>query len=227
MPSPGKTKKLASGDMAALPFKSLFPTGEMDLGSWVPAHLRPEVILMIHRKAIQLVRPVLGLFSWPLWNHWSLLWSPKFYFFYEIQREVLILLLPGRYHFMSSLSISQYTRARAIGLDLSFCIDPWWHYRDAHSLWAPEPKGNNRLFIRQSVHPCRSPQQDPGHANLFPCSWGGWGCRGQNWVAKGGGEMNWGVGVDIYALLIPCIIQMTNENLLYHTGTSTWCSVVP
>ena len=152
---------------------------------------------------------------------------PKFYFFYEIQREVLILLLPGRYHFMSSLSISQYTRARAIGLDLSFCIDPWWYYRDAHSLWAPEPKGNNRLFIRQSVHPCRSPQQDPGHANLFPCSWGGWGCRGQNWVAKGGGEMNWGVGVDIYALLIPCIIQMTNENLLYHTGTSTWCSVVP
>lgn len=76
---------------------------------------------------------------------------PKFYFFYEIQREVLILLLPCRYHFMSSLSISQYTRARAIGLDLSFCIGPWWYYRDAHSLGAPEPKENNRLFIRQSV----------------------------------------------------------------------------
>ena len=80
MPSPGKTKKLASGDMATLPFQGLFPTGEMDLGSWVPAHLRPEVTLMIHRKAIQLVWPVLGLFSWPLWNHWSLLWSPKVLF---------------------------------------------------------------------------------------------------------------------------------------------------
>lgn len=48
--------------VATLHFKSLFPTGEMDLGTWVPACQRPEVILMIHRKAVQLVWPVLGLF---------------------------------------------------------------------------------------------------------------------------------------------------------------------
>ena len=49
--------------VATLHFKSLFSAGEMDLGTWVPAYQRPEVILMIHRKAVQLVWPVLGLFS--------------------------------------------------------------------------------------------------------------------------------------------------------------------
>ena len=38
--------------------------------------------------------------------------------------------------------------------------------------------------------------------------------------------MNWEIGVDIYILLIICIKQRTNENLLYSTGNSTQCSVV-
>ena len=41
---------------------------------------------------------------------------------------------------------------------------------------------------------------------------------------EGGGGMNWQIGIDIYTL--PCIKQVTNENLLYSTGNSTWCSVV-
>ena len=38
--------------------------------------------------------------------------------------------------------------------------------------------------------------------------------------------MNWEIGTDIYTLLILCIKQITNENLLYSTGNSTQCSVV-
>lgn len=34
-----------------------------------------------------------------------------------------------------------------------------------------------------------------------------------------GSEMNWETGTDICTLLILCIKQMTNENLLYSTGT--------
>ena len=37
-------------------------------------------------------------------------------------------------------------------------------------------------------------------------------------------RMNWDVGVDIYTVL--CIKQITNENRLYSTGNSSWCSVV-
>ena len=33
------------------------------------------------------------------------------------------------------------------------------------------------------------------------------------------GEMNWEIGIDIYALIY--IKQITNENLLYNTGNST------
>ena len=41
-----------------------------------------------------------------------------------------------------------------------------------------------------------------------------------------GGGMNWETGIDMYTLLILCIQQMTNENLLYSTGNSTQCSVL-
>ena len=36
--------------------------------------------------------------------------------------------------------------------------------------------------------------------------------------------MNWGIGADVYTVL--CVKQITNENLLYSTGNSTYCSVV-
>ena len=38
--------------------------------------------------------------------------------------------------------------------------------------------------------------------------------------------MNWEIGIDIYKLLILCIKQITNENMLYSTGNSTQCSVM-
>ena len=38
--------------------------------------------------------------------------------------------------------------------------------------------------------------------------------------------MNWEIGIDIYKLLILCIKQITNENVLYSTGNSTQCSVM-
>ena len=38
-------------------------------------------------------------------------------------------------------------------------------------------------------------------------------------VTKGGGGLNWEIGIDIYTLL--CIKEITNENLLYSTGNST------
>ena len=41
---------------------------------------------------------------------------------------------------------------------------------------------------------------------------------------KGGGGMNWEIGIDIYSIDM-CIKQITNENLLYRTGNSTQCSV--
>ena len=41
-----------------------------------------------------------------------------------------------------------------------------------------------------------------------------------------GSEMNWEIKIDIYTLLILCIKYITNKNLLYSTGNSTWCSVV-
>ena len=40
-----------------------------------------------------------------------------------------------------------------------------------------------------------------------------------------GGGMNWEIGIDIYTLLILCIKCITNENLLYSTGSVTQCSV--
>ena len=45
-------------------------------------------------------------------------------------------------------------------------------------------------------------------------------------VTKGGRGcgMNWDTGTDIYTPL--CIQQITNENLLYNTGSSTQYSVV-
>ena len=43
---------------------------------------------------------------------------------------------------------------------------------------------------------------------------------------KGGCGRNWEIGIDIYTLLILCVKQITNENLLYSTGNSTQCSVV-
>ena len=36
--------------------------------------------------------------------------------------------------------------------------------------------------------------------------------------------MNWDIGIEVYTLLIPCIKQIPNENLLYSTGISTQCS---
>ena len=41
---------------------------------------------------------------------------------------------------------------------------------------------------------------------------------------KGGGGMNWEIGVDTYKLSICCIKQIINENLLYSTGNPTQCS---
>ena len=41
---------------------------------------------------------------------------------------------------------------------------------------------------------------------------------------KGGGGMNWEIGIDTYILL--CIQSITNEDLLYSTGNYTQCSVV-
>ena len=38
------------------------------------------------------------------------------------------------------------------------------------------------------------------------------------------GGMNWGNGINIHILL--CIKQKTNENLLYSTGNTSYCSVV-
>ena len=47
------------------------------------------------------------------------------------------------------------------------------------------------------------------------------------WIprGKGGGRRNWEIGIDTYTLLILCIKQTTNENLLYSTGNSTQYSV--
>ena len=43
-------------------------------------------------------------------------------------------------------------------------------------------------------------------------------------VRKGGSEINWEIGIDMYTLL--CITYITNENVLYSTGNATKCSVV-
>ena len=43
---------------------------------------------------------------------------------------------------------------------------------------------------------------------------------------KGQGGMNWEIWIDIYTLLIVCIKEITNKNLLYSRGNSTHCSVV-
>ena len=47
-------------------------------------------------------------------------------------------------------------------------------------------------------------------------------CQGR----KGGGGVKWGTGIDTYTVLILCIKEITNENLLYSTGNSTQCSAV-
>ena len=41
------------------------------------------------------------------------------------------------------------------------------------------------------------------------------------------GAMNWEIKIDMYALLILYIKQITNESLLYSSGNSIQCSVVP
>ena len=38
--------------------------------------------------------------------------------------------------------------------------------------------------------------------------------------------MNWEIGIDTYTLLILCIKQITNEDLLHSSGNSTQGSVV-
>ena len=38
--------------------------------------------------------------------------------------------------------------------------------------------------------------------------------------------MNWGTGIDTYAVLILCMKEITNENVLYSTGNSTQGSAV-
>ena len=42
---------------------------------------------------------------------------------------------------------------------------------------------------------------------------------------KGGGGMNWEIGIDTYTLL--CMEEITSESLLYSAGNFTRCSVVP
>ena len=53
-------------------------------------------------------------------------------------------------------------------------------------------------------------------------------CREQinRYQMEKGGGMNWKIVNDTYTILILCVKQVTNENLLYSTGTSTQCSVV-
>ena len=41
------------------------------------------------------------------------------------------------------------------------------------------------------------------------------------------GAMNWEIKIDMYALLILYIKQITNESLLYSSGNAIQCSVVP
>ena len=40
-----------------------------------------------------------------------------------------------------------------------------------------------------------------------------------------GSRMNWEIGTDIYTLLILCIKQTTNENLLYSSENPIQCSL--
>ena len=42
-------------------------------------------------------------------------------------------------------------------------------------------------------------------------------------VGKGGGGMNWKIRIDLYTLLILCVNQITNENLLYTSAYSVLC----
>ena len=42
---------------------------------------------------------------------------------------------------------------------------------------------------------------------------------------KQGDGRSWEIGTDIYTQVIPCINQITNDNLLYSTGNSTQSSV--
>ena len=44
-------------------------------------------------------------------------------------------------------------------------------------------------------------------------------------MGKGGAGMNWETGIDIYALLVLCIKQITNENLFYSTANCAQCCV--
>ena len=45
-------------------------------------------------------------------------------------------------------------------------------------------------------------------------------------VNRGEDGTNWKIGIDIYTLLILCIKDITNENLLISTGNGTQCFVV-
>ena len=40
-----------------------------------------------------------------------------------------------------------------------------------------------------------------------------------------GSGMNWETGTDTYTLVILCVKWTTNENLMYSSGNSTWCSM--
>ena len=71
---------------------------------------------------------------------------PKFYFFYEIQREAFILGLPCWDCFMSFLSISQYTRARAIGLICPF------HWSMIVLQRRPQPGSSRAKRKQQAFH---------------------------------------------------------------------------
>ena len=54
-------------------------------------------------------------------------------------------------------------------------------------------------------------------------------CRGQMYGYQGGkgqGGMNWEIWIDIYTLLIVCIKEITNKNLLYSRVNSTQYSVM-
>ena len=51
-----------------------------------------------------------------------------------------------------------------------------------------------------------------------------WTQRGQGGGGEGEGGTNWEIRIDIYTL--PCVKQIASGNLLYSTGSSSWCSVV-
>ena len=61
---------------------------------------------------------------------------------------------------------------------------------------------------------CKAEKRHRCPDQIYGCQWGGQGRR------------NWEIGIDIYTLLILCVKQITDDNILCRTGSSTECTVV-